>query len=432
MKKLILTFFTFLFYPEDFSELHSVLPEFNLRRDKFLINVSPFGPNNQFRGFRDTIMLAYYLNRTVALPGFFKHGTDPSVDRFNFSSNFQSAHEKVDAFELAKFIPTITFEQFGKECKNGIDFTLFARSAFGGGPYNQLIEYEKRLNIEMTKNQSLPAFLKKPKISNFTVFPKKDSMNNFDANKIGNQLFLQMNEYAVDAAYGKKQTGDGKCGMWFMPFRNIYWARAVLGRFGKVKADLAKKLVLATPRPKSIRLTAEQFRRQEMKNKTYIAIHWRYDMNDFGNHCRSAVGPGNKQACDYILKNGFNATDIGSKVAKFINVKNIQADALFIAAPPKETKFIKKLSEYLSNNHGIQVFFQEDLRAFLEDSFDKCGKKEYFNQIHDFVSQLEQEICMGAKVFMPSDGSSWSVAITMERAARNIVVRDVANSVLLR
>ena len=87
MKKLILTFFTFLFYPEDFSELHSVLPEFNLRRDKFLINVSPFGPNNQFRGFRDTIMLAYYLNRTVALPGFFKHGTDPSVDRFNFSSN---------------------------------------------------------------------------------------------------------------------------------------------------------------------------------------------------------------------------------------------------------------------------------------------------------------------------------------------------------
>lgn len=80
-------------------------------------------------------MLAYYLNRTIALPGFFKHGTDPSVDRANFSSNFQPAREKVDAFELAKFIPTITFEQFGKECQGGMDFTLFARSAFGGGPY---------------------------------------------------------------------------------------------------------------------------------------------------------------------------------------------------------------------------------------------------------------------------------------------------------
>lgn len=241
-----------------------------------------------------------------------------------------------------------------------------------------------------------------------------------------------MNEAAVDKAYGNKITKDGKCGMWFMPFRNIYWARAVLGRFGKVKADLAKKLVLATPRPKSIRLTAEQFRRQEMKNKSYVAIHWRYDMADFGNHCRSAVGPGNRKACDYILKNGFNATDIGSNVATFIKTKNIKADAIFIAAPPKETNFIRKLSEYLSNNHGIQVFFQEDLRAFLESSYSGCDKKAYFNQIHDFVSQLEQEICMGAKVFMPSDGSSWSVAITMERAARDIVVNDVANSVMLR
>ena len=129
-------------YPEDFTELSKTLPEFNLRRDKFLINVSPFGPNNQFRGFRDTIMLAYYLNRTIALPGFFKHVTDSSVDRANFSSNFQPAREKVDAFELAKFIPTVTFEQFGKECQEGIDFTLFARSYFGGGPYRQLIEYE--------------------------------------------------------------------------------------------------------------------------------------------------------------------------------------------------------------------------------------------------------------------------------------------------
>ena len=31
-----------------------------IRKDKFLINISPFGPNNQFRGFRDTVLLAYY------------------------------------------------------------------------------------------------------------------------------------------------------------------------------------------------------------------------------------------------------------------------------------------------------------------------------------------------------------------------------------
>ena len=44
----------------------------NLRTSHFLINLSPFGPNNQFRGFRDTILLSYLLNRTLILPLFFK------------------------------------------------------------------------------------------------------------------------------------------------------------------------------------------------------------------------------------------------------------------------------------------------------------------------------------------------------------------------
>merc|ERR1712242_599157 len=53
-------------------------PTNKLRTDHFLINLSPFGPNNQFRGFRDTILLAYILNRTIVLPLFFKHNSDPS------------------------------------------------------------------------------------------------------------------------------------------------------------------------------------------------------------------------------------------------------------------------------------------------------------------------------------------------------------------
>ena len=47
--------------------LNSITPELNLRKTHFLLNLSPFGPNNQFRGFRDTIMLAIFLNRTIVL-----------------------------------------------------------------------------------------------------------------------------------------------------------------------------------------------------------------------------------------------------------------------------------------------------------------------------------------------------------------------------
>ena len=63
-------------YNQDFSEIEPLLG--SIRKDKFLINCSPFGPNNQLRGFRDTVLMAIYLNRTIVFPPFFKHSTDPS------------------------------------------------------------------------------------------------------------------------------------------------------------------------------------------------------------------------------------------------------------------------------------------------------------------------------------------------------------------
>ena len=49
-----------------------------LNPSKFLMPVLPYGPNNQLRGFRETIILAIKLNRTVVMPPFYKHRSDPS------------------------------------------------------------------------------------------------------------------------------------------------------------------------------------------------------------------------------------------------------------------------------------------------------------------------------------------------------------------
>ena len=37
----------------------SIKPQFRLDPNKFIINVSPFGPNNQFHGFRDTVQKSF-------------------------------------------------------------------------------------------------------------------------------------------------------------------------------------------------------------------------------------------------------------------------------------------------------------------------------------------------------------------------------------
>ena len=95
-------------YSEPEESWRDVVPELNIRRTHYLLNLSPFGPNNQFRGFRDTIILAYYLNRTVVLPPFFKHKSDPSHKLYFQYKNVENATHKIDVLELAKWIPVIT------------------------------------------------------------------------------------------------------------------------------------------------------------------------------------------------------------------------------------------------------------------------------------------------------------------------------------
>ena len=236
-----------------------------MRKDKFLLNLSPFGPNNQFRGFRDTIILAYYLNRTVVLPLFFKHQSDPSLNPVVRKHEYQNASEKVDVFGLKKFINIASFNKFSEECKNGIDMTLFARRHIGGGPWLQLKAYQHRSKIEMTKFQTIREFNSKPKISPINVFPSKDGINKYmQMSRDGNeQISILPKNSSVQAAYGPEKVGaDPKCVLWMQPFRNLMWEHAISTKqntTGRRDANIIRKMVLSTTRPKSIQKTARLY-----------------------------------------------------------------------------------------------------------------------------------------------------------------------------
>ena len=48
-------------------DLEKITPIHQLNPDKFLLGIFPFGPSNQLHGFRDTILMAIFLNRTLVL-----------------------------------------------------------------------------------------------------------------------------------------------------------------------------------------------------------------------------------------------------------------------------------------------------------------------------------------------------------------------------
>ena len=154
-------------------DLSKIEPEIKLRSTHFLINVSPFGPNNQFRGFRDSILLAIYLNRTIVLPPWFKHGTDPSYDKFFDHKNIQNSTERLDIFSLAKFVSIITFEEFSDKCQDGLGSIFFARDPCPGGTYRQLQIYEKISKINILHGLTNLDFKRSPrKLAKRVILPK--------------------------------------------------------------------------------------------------------------------------------------------------------------------------------------------------------------------------------------------------------------------
>ena len=157
------------------------------------------------------------------------------------------------------------------------------------------------------------------------------------------------------------------------------------------------------------------------------------DHADFGNHCKHAIGAGNAKPCR-SLKNGFDVEKIGLKIANQIkhwnNKKISEAKIVFVAAPPKSTGFVQHLSRVLKE-YDIQVFYHYHLHDFVKSQFTTCDDQRYFHQIHDFVSQLEQEIMMTSDVFVESTGSSWSFAVYIERAARRKEKNDIVTSQFL-
>jgi len=78
-------------------------PEIILDPDHFLIPILEWGPNNQLRGFMESIYIAIQLNRTLIVPPFFKHHSDSTL----LSHETQDAlhpNKRIDPFLVSKYI----------------------------------------------------------------------------------------------------------------------------------------------------------------------------------------------------------------------------------------------------------------------------------------------------------------------------------------
>ena len=436
-------------YAEDFSDIEPYLK--NIRRDHYLLNLSPFGPNNQLRGFRDTFVLAILLNRTIVMPPFFKHRTDPSSRRAGYL--YQDPQQKLDGVEIAKMMPVITLNQYADRCRDGLDVVFLARKNSNTTEFGRLSFYEKILNFDiMVKpyRRGGPALLA-PTVINPRTYRKRNR----------EESYVSLTKMSASIAYGPGVEGsnDGACALWLEPYRNMLmtqhlsgWAKRPEEPWGPEFADtlterpgeLVARMMNATVRAKSVRSAMEDFRAANWGDKTYVAMHWRYDAADFGKHC--SKGFGGQGICGLVEQT--DPKTVGERLGHFIDYRarvnlenkeralamNLTSFAsslvdkiIYIAAPPAEAPQIEKMKTELLEE-GITVYYGEDLMKFLKNRHSKCPEPIMRDEIHDFISLTEMELCSKSDLFIYSGGSSWSRNILMERQTVRKHQQDLENS----
>ena len=101
-----------------------VKPKYNLRPDYFITPVFTYGPNNQLRAFRESILLAIFTNRTLILPPFYKHNrNDAGADG---KDRVADPGMRIDAELVRHLLSTSDGSKASKMCNKSFDAVFLA------------------------------------------------------------------------------------------------------------------------------------------------------------------------------------------------------------------------------------------------------------------------------------------------------------------
>lgn len=270
---------------------------------KIIIPILPYGPNNQLRGFRETVYLASKLNRVIVPPPFFKHyRTDSTSAGFDNSMIIDPWH-RIDINRLAAKFPVMSTDQISSHCNGTFDVFFKSKKFYCNGKNQKQFEhFFHYLRMSFGIDNPLVKLGKECMLQNAipedSLLPDKGPIH------------LQPNKEYIDSVY----TSDGVCAIWIFPYHCIQFKNIM---DDKEKTDpsevddnlLMERIVQATSRPKYLRDIADDYLEQiettiEVEQLNYLAIHWRYNIGDWNSHCDRTENLKGKQrlVCKAVLE----------------------------------------------------------------------------------------------------------------------------------
>ena len=385
------------------SPLHKN-PLLKLDPHKFIFPLLINGPNNQMIGLRDSIFLSIALNRTLILPQFYQHKSSLAVE----------TELRVDVKTLSTLISVKRPSEINKLCEKDIRALFITDRSLWmlkqDPPFHRLADLS---GVEK---------LHRGTVNTVQLLPSEDFKG------------LQRHEGTVPLMR-KLYTSNERCALYVYPFRSVGTrecasavreARKFMSEPGQIidvntiDPELLYSIgYINSPKPKFVKQIADDFRSGVFRNQSLIAVHWRFDREDWMLRCAKQDKPDGKQIvidiCDKIEK--IQAVDIATGIEGFRKLLKekykIDASNVYFAAPLTMQKLVDKVTQYFANTN-TKLFTYSDAKRHMEQYSECYFVSEYFD---DILSSFEMDLCLHSAAFLSSDTSSWSSNIIRDRNA---------------
>ncbi|XP_076817900.1 uncharacterized protein LOC143463324 isoform X2 [Clavelina lepadiformis] len=363
------------------------------------------GPNNQIMGLHQSIYVAIRLNRTLVVPRFYTHP-------YTFGKvEIVPAFQRINIRRLCSFVSCISIEQFRKTCRGKMDVIFKAKEV----TIQNVEKYERdtEMNILQKPDNDGADKLKLSQTAQSALLTYPDS-----SYVISRDHWLPSNEDDIRAVYNT----TASCALHALSYRSVeimekgkiaFPLLPSASNIHKIPDDVLYSAVTDSVHlPPCVTAAAENYVNAIIGNREYVALHWRYNEEDWFKPCQR---PERKPVCEALKK--ITPQDVAHAIVN--NLPPLQNNAklrgrlpVYIAAPPSLKDFKLEIFSHMERiNPSLEAVSVELEQYFKKTGLVQCWQKADWVSHDDVISLTEMEIVRMSRYFFYSIRSSWSANI---------------------
>lgn len=372
-------------------------PMYEMDESKLLIPVLPWGAAEQMRGFRESLLMGFFMNRTVCVPPFWR---ERSPSAFKMVGEGLPAGARIDVDELSKLVNVCSLEEVVAKCGNQFTSVMLGQNICSKYTRKRIAELEQRLNFQPIYSDDDCTLAEGVKLSP-PGFTEK-------------MVKLQPNAEDVAARF---PVSEDKCALWLYPYINFIESEKkllipFLTRASPPEGKWLKDIIKYTKRPKYVhQIVDDFFELHSLDKSNYLAIRWDFE-KDFSDSCE-------KKKDDFFCNLTSNSTDafrgLTNYVKQYNQKKKLKGVYVSTNSEMHEKIFTPLTTVWKAEFDGlIPLFTRDDLSPCVEKV--NCMGVD----LADAVDTAEIELCYRSAAFLRAQYSIWSRTIDLERRASHI------------